>query len=80
MPKLPQISGLNLIKVLLTLGYVIDRQRGSHANLRKDTLSGEHSITVPKHAILAKGTLNDILNKVSLWNGISKEDIIRKVK
>jgi predicted RNA binding protein YcfA (HicA-like mRNA interferase family) len=80
MPKLPQISGLNLIKVLVSLGYIIVRQKGSHVNLKKDTLSGEHSITIPKHTVLAKGTLNDILSKVSLWNSLSKEEILKKVK
>jgi len=32
------------------------------------------------HKVIAKGTLNDILNKVSLWNGISKEELSQRLK
>ncbi len=45
--------------------------------LRKKTEIGEHNITVPKHKEIAKGTLNDILSKVSLWNNISKEELVK---
>ena len=31
------------------------------------------------HKVIAKGTLNDILNKVSLWVGISKEDLVSRL-
>lgn len=47
--------------------------------LRKITLLGEHNITVPAHKVLAKGTLSDILNKVSLRNNIGKEELIKKL-
>ena len=77
MPKLPVISGDKLIKLLIKLGYEIVRQKGSHIRLRKKTEIGEHNITVPKHREIAKGTLNDILSKVSLWNNISKEELIK---
>ena len=79
MPKLPQVSGPKVIKLLEFLGYSVLRQRGSHVTLKKDFPIGEHTITVPMHKILAKGTLNDILNKVSLWNNISKEELLRKL-
>ena len=77
MPKLPQISGDSLIKLLESLGYSIQRQKGSHVSLRKMTAAGEHNVTVPKHKIIAKGTLNDILSKVSIWNGIGKEELLK---
>ena len=76
-PKLPQISGQDLLKFLEKLGYQIVRQKGSHIRLRKVTTTGEHNITVPNHKTLAKGTLNDILARVSLWNNISKEELIK---
>ena len=76
MPKLPVVSGDQLIKLLLKLGYEIVRQKGSHVRLRKITEAGEHNITVPRHNEIAKGTLNDILSKVSVWNNISKEKLI----
>ena len=76
MPRLPVVSGDQLIKLLLKLGYEIVRQKGSHVRLRKITDAGEHNITVPRHSEIAKGTLNDILSKVSIWNNISKEKLI----
>ena len=69
---MPVVSGDKLIKLLTKLGYEIIRQKGSYVRLRKKTEIGEHNITVPKHEEIAKGTLNDILSKVSLWNNISK--------
>ncbi len=79
MPRLPQISGRDLVKLLQSLGYTSVRQRGSHVRLRKATEIGEHNITVPDHKAIAKGTLNDILTRVSLWNGISKEELLQRL-
>lgn len=61
--------------MLRGIGYELLRQKGSHARMRKTTDVGAHSITVPMHEALAKGTLNDILSRVSLWNGLSKEKL-----
>ncbi len=80
MPKLPQTSGNVLIKLLKSLDYIAIRQKGSHVSLRKTTPVGEHTITVPVHSQIAKGTLNDILSKVSLWNNIPKETLIKRLK
>ncbi len=79
MPKPPQVSGEDVVRLLQALGYEVIRQRGSHVRLRKITLLGEHNITVPAHKVLAKGTLSDILNKVSLRNNIGKEELIKKL-
>lgn len=45
--------------------------------MRKTSEMGEHNITVPAHSSIARGTLNDILNRVSLWNNVPKETLIR---
>lgn len=79
MPRLPQISGRDLVKLLHSLGYITVRQRGSHIRLRKIAEIGEHNITVPDHKVIAKGTLNDILTRVSLWNGISRDELIDRL-
>lgn len=79
MPKRPVVSGEELLKVLTRLGYEIIRQRGSHVRLKKPTAAGDHNITVPLHEELAKGTFNDILNEVSIWNGISKSDLLEMI-
>ena len=78
--KLPQVSGRNVVKLLEGLGYVMVRQRGSHVRLRKAMKTGTRNITVPLHKTIAKGTLSDILSKVSLWNDIPKENLIEKLK
>ena len=80
MPKLPQVSGPQVIKLLESLAYIRIRQKGSHVALRKVTPLGEHNITVPAHKVLAKGTLNDILTKVSLWNNITKEALLKQLR
>ncbi len=80
MPKLPQISGERLVGLLKSLGYEVLRQRGSHIRLRKATPLGEHNITVPAHRVIAKGTLSDTVNKVSLWNNISPEELIKRLR
>ena len=80
MQKLPIVSGEKLVKLLLNLGYEIVRQRGSHARVRKQTEVDEHNITVSMHSEIAKGTLNDILSKVSIWNNIPKGKLIEMVK
>ncbi len=80
MPKLPQVSGDEVVRLLQSLGYEVVRQRGSHIRLKKDTTLGEHAITIPAHKVVAKGTLGDIINRVSLWNNIPREDLIRRLR
>ncbi len=80
MPRLPVVSGKELIKMMTGMGYEVIRQRGSHVRLRKTTPAGEHNITVPVHDEIARGTLNDILSRISLWNSIPKEDLLRMLR
>jgi predicted RNA binding protein YcfA (HicA-like mRNA interferase family) len=69
--KLPQISGIELIKKLKKFGFVIIRQKGSHVRLEKNTATETIKLTVPNHKNLKKGTLNQIL-KIC---GLKLEDI-----
>ena len=80
MPRLPVVSGKQLIKILTKIGYSVVRQRGSHVRLVKPTPMGNHKITIPLHNEIAKGTLNDILSSISLWNRIPKEELIQMFK
>jgi predicted RNA binding protein YcfA (HicA-like mRNA interferase family) len=79
MPRLPQISGRQLIRLLESIGYEKVRQRGSHVRLRRISAAGEHNVTVPDHKVVAKGTLNDILTRVSIWTGLSKDELVRRL-
>jgi predicted RNA binding protein YcfA (HicA-like mRNA interferase family) len=74
------VSGKKLVKLLTRIGYTVARQRGSHVRMVKSTQIGDHNITIPMHNEIAKGTLNDILSKVSLWNGIPKDELIKMIK
>ena len=65
MSHLPQISGKQLIAVLIKVGYQIDRQKGSHVILRK-TAPPHRRIVVPKHNEIAKGTLRAIIKQAGL--------------
>ena len=80
MPRLPQISGRSLIRLLASLGYEVVRQKGSHVRVRKRNELGEHNLTVPDHDVIAKGTLNDLLTQVSLWNNIPKDVLIERLR
>ena len=77
--KMPVISGKKLISFLTEIGYVVVRQRGSHVRLEKSTEAGVHKITIPDHDPIAKGTLNDIVAKVSVWNQIQKAKLIDRL-
>ena len=80
MARLPQVSGQRLIRFLERLGYIAIRRKGSHVRLKKPTSAGEHHVTVPEHRTIAKGTLNDIVASVGLWNGIAKEELVRRLR
>ncbi len=80
MPRLPVVSGRELIKMMTGMGYEVVRQRGSHVRLRKITPAGVHNITVPDHDEIARGTLNDILSSVCIWNSVPKEDLIKMLR
>lgn len=77
--RLPQVSGGAVVALLEKLGYTVTRQRGSHIQLKLVTGSGEHHLTAPAHKSIAKGTLNDILHKVSLSTGLSREDLLSRL-
>lgn len=64
MSKLPIVSGINCIKALEKIGFVITRQRGSHITLVRQEPSTQ--LTVPNHKTIAKGTLRTIIRDAGL--------------
>ncbi|MGK6354772.1 type II toxin-antitoxin system HicA family toxin [Sphingomonas sp. DT-207] len=62
MPKLPSISGRELVRALERLGFEQAGQRGSHVKLRR----GDSVCIVPLHPELKKGTLGGILRQAKL--------------
>ncbi len=72
MPKLPVISGKELIAALKKAGFVEVRQKGSHVSLQKITKEAIFRTVVPLHRELARGTLIDILHQT----GLSRDDLL----
>lgn len=72
MPKLPRISGKEIINALEKLGFIRVRQRGSHVILIKYSTNGKVGCSVPLHDIVAVGTLAGILKQAHL----SQEEFI----
>ena len=73
MSKLPDISGLRLVRILEKFGFRRVRQKGSHLSLEKITKNKTYRTIVPLHRSLAKGTLLDILRQC----GIKREEFLR---
>lgn len=65
MSALPVVSGRDVLKALGKIGYVLDRQRGSHIILRQQT-PPHRRLTVPDHSEVAKGTLRAIILQAGL--------------
>ena len=59
MPKLPVVSGSEVVQAFEALGWSVNRQQSSHIILVKD---GETAtLSVPDHTEVAKGTLRSLL-------------------
>ena len=76
MPKLPIISGKNLLKSLKKAGYREVRKKGSHVFLETAKSSLSTVIPVHRNEDLGKGILKSILNDLEL----SVEDLIRIIE
>jgi predicted RNA binding protein YcfA (HicA-like mRNA interferase family) len=67
--SLPQVPGIQIIRVLEKRGYYHARTKGSHAMMRGGSGTG---ITVPLHNPVAPGTLRSILRAA----GMTAEEFI----
>jgi predicted RNA binding protein YcfA (HicA-like mRNA interferase family) len=67
MSRLPVLTGKEVLKVALRLGFEIRRQKGSHLILRK----GGRLLVIPMHsnAPIKKGTLLQILKAMEISGG-----------
>ena len=71
MPKLPIISGIDLVKAFAKLGYEKDHQTGSHIILRNRN-PPHRRLTIPNHNEIAKGTLRAIIRQ----SGLTREEFL----
>lgn len=78
--KLPRdLTGDELLRGLRRIGYVFDRQVGSHM-IVKCASPRTHSVTVPNHKPLKVGTLSSILHEIALQRSLSVEALLDEMK
>lgn len=65
MPKLKNLSGKDVIKILASLGFSVAAQKGSHVKMKRVIENNfSQSLTIPKHKELDKGTIKAIYNQI----------------
>jgi len=70
-PRLPVVSGRELVGALAKAGFRQDHQTGSHIILRHEA-PPHRRLTVPNHKEIAKGTLRAIIREA----GLTVEEIL----
>jgi len=65
MPKLPVLSGIEIVKALKRIGYEPDHQTGSHIILRQN-IEPYRRVTVPNHPEVSKKTIRAIIRETGL--------------
>lgn len=74
MPKLKPLSGKEVVKIFLSLGFEVASQRGSHIKLRRTLNDGsKQTLTLVNHDELDKGTLHAIYRQALRY--ISEEEL-----
>jgi predicted RNA binding protein YcfA (HicA-like mRNA interferase family) len=68
MPKLPRVSGAEVIRAFERLGFVKARQSGSHVVMKR----GSVGCVVPMHSEVKVGTLAGVLRQ----SGVSAEEFV----
>jgi len=59
MPKLPVLSGRQVVRAFEEAGWRQDRQRGSHVVMLKQ--GSNVSLSIPQHRVVAPGTLRALI-------------------
>jgi len=72
------LSGADLAKALVRLGYCATRQTDSHIRLTTQ-MHGEHHVTVPAHKTLPLGTLRSILKQIAQHFGLTLDEICTRL-
>jgi len=73
MPRLPVISGAEMVRILEKKGYIQVRTKGSHVRMYPPHfLENAQKVTVPLHGELKRGTMLSIMKDA----GLASEDIV----
>jgi predicted RNA binding protein YcfA (HicA-like mRNA interferase family) len=67
-PKLPHLSGAEIIRAFERLGFVQVRQKGSHVVMKR----GSSGCVVPLHREVKVGTLSGVLRQA----GVNAEEFL----
>jgi len=62
--RLPVISGRDFVRAIAKLGFVLDRQKGSHLILFR--AEPPTTLSVPDHRELDRGTLRSLLRQAGI--------------
>jgi len=74
MPKLPVVSGKDLVKAFGKIGFVLVSQRGTHIKMKHPD---GRVVIIPNHKTIKKGTLKKgILNPLN----VSVEELVKLLK
>ncbi len=78
MPKLPIVSGKEVVKALKKIDFESISQKGSHMKLRRMKENGyTETVIVPNHKVIRRGTLrNGILKPINL----SVDDFVKLLR
>lgn len=78
--KLPRdVSGRDLVKLLMRYGYSVVRQSGSHIRLSSKYRGTEHHVTIPDHDPLRLGTLASIVDDVAEYLQKDREQLRKEL-
>ena len=68
MPKLRQLSGQDVVKILESFGFHLDYQQGSHIKMKRKIIGMPSQImTVPAHRTLDKGMTKGLFNQAKKY-------------
>ena len=70
MPKLKILSGNEIVKIFLSLGFEIVNQKGSHIKLRRLTNNLKETLIIPNHQQVDTGTTRAIIRQASKYISI----------
>jgi len=74
MQKIPLLSGREVVKVFVRLGWEVARQRGSHIILVKEGHIA--TLSIPDHHEVARGTLRSLIARA----GVTIEEFLNVLK
>jgi predicted RNA binding protein YcfA (HicA-like mRNA interferase family) len=64
MPSLPVLSGQDVVRIFIALGWNVARQRGSHIVMVKEGQLA--TLSVPDHKEVARGTLRSLIRAANM--------------